>query len=111
LSAFEVELAIEKLKGCKSLGIDWIPVELLKAGGRTICSEIRKLNISIWNKEELPEECKESIIVPIYNCICFKCLWQSVIPISECRTSTIFPTSQQRMVWRKTFSTPVWGII
>ena len=28
---------------------------------------IRKLIISIWNKEELPEEWKESIIVPIHK--------------------------------------------
>ena len=62
-SAFEVELAIEKLKGHKSPGIDQIPAELIKAGGRTIRSEIHKLIISIWNKEELPEEWKESIIV------------------------------------------------
>jgi len=27
--------------------------------------EIHKLSISIWNKEELPEEWKELIIVPI----------------------------------------------
>jgi len=38
---------------------------LTKAGGRTICYEIHKLIISIWNKEKLPEEWKESIIVPI----------------------------------------------
>jgi len=29
-------------------------------------SEINKLINSIWNKEELPEEWKETIIVPIY---------------------------------------------
>ena len=55
-SAFEVELAIEKLKNHKSLGIDQIPAELIKAGGRTIRSEIRRLIISIWNKEKLPDE-------------------------------------------------------
>jgi len=60
-------LAIEKLKSHKSPGIDQIPAALIKAGGRTICSEIQKLIISIWNKEELPEEWKESIIVPIYK--------------------------------------------
>jgi len=38
-SAFAVELAIEKLKSHKSPGIDQIPKELIKAGGRTICSE------------------------------------------------------------------------
>ena len=64
-SAFEVELAIEKLKNHKSPGIDQIPAELIKAGGRTIRCVIHKLIISIWNKKELPEEWKESIIVPI----------------------------------------------
>jgi len=66
LSAFEVQMAIEKLKRHKSSGIDQIPVELIKAEGRTICCEIHTLIISIWNKEELPEEL-ESIIVPIYK--------------------------------------------
>jgi hypothetical protein len=66
-SAFEFELAIEKLKNHKSPGIDQIPAELIKAGGRTIRCEINKRIISIWNKEELPDELKESIIVPIYK--------------------------------------------
>jgi len=66
-SAFEVELAIGKLKNHKSPGIDQIPAELIKAGGRTVCGAIHKLIISIWNKEELPEEWKESTIVPIYR--------------------------------------------
>jgi hypothetical protein len=66
-SASEFELAIEKLKSNKSPGIDQIPVELIKEGGRTIHGEIHKLIISIYNKEELPEEWKESIIVPTYK--------------------------------------------
>ena len=66
-SACEVELAIEKLKNHKSPGTDQIPAELIKAGGRTIRCGIHKLIISIWNKEELPDEWKESIIVPIYK--------------------------------------------
>jgi len=40
---------------------------MIKTGGRTIHSEIHKLIISIWNKEELPEEWKHSIIIPIYR--------------------------------------------
>ena len=55
-SAFEVELAIGKLKNHKSPGIDQIPAELIKTGGKTICCAIHKLIISIWNKEELSEE-------------------------------------------------------
>jgi hypothetical protein len=68
-SAFEVEVSIEKLqvKRYKSPGTDQIPAELIKAGGGTIRGAIHKLIISIWNKEKLPEERKESIIVPIYK--------------------------------------------
>ena len=65
--ASEVEMATEKLKGHASLGIDQIPAGLIKTGVRTICSEIHKLINSIWNKDELREEWKESIIVPIYK--------------------------------------------
>jgi len=64
-NAAEFELAIDKLKSHKSPGIDQIPAELIKAGGRTICLKIHKLITSIWKEEKLPEEWKESIIVPI----------------------------------------------
>ena len=45
-SIFEFELAIGKLTNHKSPGIDQIPAELIKAGGRTICSVIHKLIIA-----------------------------------------------------------------
>ena len=63
-SAFEVEMAIEKLKRHKSPGTDQIPAEPIKAGCRTIHFEIHKLINSIWNKVELPEQWKELITVP-----------------------------------------------
>jgi len=66
-SAFELGMATEKLKRHTLPGIDQIPAELIKARGSTIRSEIHKLINSIWNKEELLEEWKESIIVPIYK--------------------------------------------
>jgi hypothetical protein len=66
-SVFEVTMAIEKLKRYKSPGIDQILAELIKAGGSEISSEIHKLIISIWNKEKLPDQWKESIIVPVYK--------------------------------------------
>jgi len=37
----------------------------MKAGGNTLHSEIHKLINNIWNKEELPQEWKEYIIVPV----------------------------------------------
>jgi len=42
-SAFEVEVAIEKLKRHKSPGIDQIPAEVIKAGGTAIRCVIHKL--------------------------------------------------------------------
>ena len=50
-SVFEVDLAMEKLKSHKSPGIDQIPTELIKEGGRTIRYQIHRLIVSIWNKE------------------------------------------------------------
>jgi hypothetical protein len=63
-SLVEVEIAIGKLKSYKSPGTDNIPAELIKAGGET-CSEIHKLICSVRNTEELPQQWKEFIIVPI----------------------------------------------
>jgi len=61
-SASAFELALEKLKSNKSPGIEQIPTEFTK----TIRCEFHKLIISIWNKEELPEQWKKSIMVLIY---------------------------------------------
>ena len=59
-SAFEVEVTTEKLKRCQSPGIDQILAEMVKAGGGTIHSNIHKHIHSVWKKEELPQQCKES---------------------------------------------------
>jgi hypothetical protein len=40
---------------------------MIKAGGRTILSEIYKLTNFIWNKEEFPDVWRELIIVPFYK--------------------------------------------
>jgi hypothetical protein len=64
-SLFDVEIAIGNLKDYKTSGIDQIPAKLIKAGGGTLYSEIRRLICFIWNKEELPQQWKECIIVPI----------------------------------------------
>jgi hypothetical protein len=68
-SLVEVEIAVGKLKSYKSLGTDQIPAELIKAGGVTLTlySEIHRLTCSIWNKEELPQQWKEYVILPVHK--------------------------------------------
>jgi hypothetical protein len=66
-SASEVEVAVGKLKRCKSPGAEQIPAEFIQTGGETLRSEIHKLIKLILNKEELPHQCKESILVPIHK--------------------------------------------
>jgi hypothetical protein len=63
----EVEIAIGMLRSFKYPCTDQIPTELIKAGGEALYSKIQRLICSVWNKEELPQQWKESIIVPIYK--------------------------------------------
>jgi hypothetical protein len=66
-SAFEFNMAIDKLKRQKSPGTDHIPTELIMAGDIKFRSDIHKYIDSIWNNEKLPEKLKESLIVPVYS--------------------------------------------
>jgi hypothetical protein len=63
----EVEIAIAKLERYKLPGSVQIWAELIQARGETLLSAIHELNNSIWNKEELPDQWKESIIVPVHK--------------------------------------------
>jgi hypothetical protein len=50
------------LKNYKSPGTDQIPAEQIQAGGETYAL----INFN-WNKEELPDQWKESVIVRVYK--------------------------------------------
>jgi hypothetical protein len=62
-----VEIPVSSLKNYKSPGSDQIPAELIQAGDEILRSEFHKLINYIWNKEELPGQWKESIIVPLHK--------------------------------------------
>jgi hypothetical protein len=66
-SCLEAEIAIAKLKKYKSPGSEEIPAELIRAGGEMLLSTIHKHINSVWNKEELLDQWKESIIVPVHK--------------------------------------------
>jgi hypothetical protein len=55
------------LKKYNSPDSDEIPAELIQAVGEILVSVIHKLISSVWNKEELPDQWKESLIVPIHK--------------------------------------------
>jgi hypothetical protein len=63
-----VEISIAKFKKYKSPGSDQIPAELIQAGGEILLlPAFHKLINSVWNKEELPDKWKESIIIPVHK--------------------------------------------
>jgi hypothetical protein len=62
-SAFEVEMAIEKLKRHRSPGIDQIPEELIKMRKVVeFCYEIHRLNNAICYNGELPEQWRTTFL-------------------------------------------------
>jgi hypothetical protein len=63
----EVEVAIGKLKRCKSQCLYHILAEMIEVGGETLHSEIHQLIMLIWNKEKLPHQWKESVVIPIHK--------------------------------------------
>jgi hypothetical protein len=65
-SRLEVEIVFAKLRKCKSPGSDRMLAELIQARGEMLLSVIHKLINSVGNKEESPDQWKESIIVPVH---------------------------------------------
>jgi hypothetical protein len=63
----EVEIDVANLKKYKSSDSDQILAELIQAGSETLLSMMHKHFNSLWNKEELCDQWKESIIVPVYK--------------------------------------------
>jgi hypothetical protein len=93
-SHLEVEIAFEKKKKYKSPGNDQIPVELIQAVSEILLSGIHKLVDSVWNKEELPYQWKEFIIVPVHKkgdkTDCNNYRWISLLSTSLKILSNIF---------------------
>jgi hypothetical protein len=64
-----LRFATGKLKWYISPAADQILPEIIQAGGGwgALHSDIHKFIKLIWNKEELPQQWKESIVVPIHK--------------------------------------------
>jgi hypothetical protein len=66
-SRLDAEITIAKLEKYKSPGSDEIPAELIQARGEILLSAIRNLINSVFNKDELPDQWKESIIILVHE--------------------------------------------
>jgi hypothetical protein len=66
-SSAENEVATDKLEIYKSPIIYQIPAEMIQEGSNILHSKIHELINSIWNREELPQQWKKSITVPLYK--------------------------------------------
>jgi len=67
LQISETTKTIRKLKNNKAAGLDEIPVELLKQGGEPVTEVLTELFNHIWHAEEIPEELREGIIIPLHK--------------------------------------------
>jgi hypothetical protein len=65
--ASEIEVAVGRLKRYKSPGVGQIPAQLVQARAEKLRSDIHEFVKLIWNKEEMPHQWKESIVVPIHK--------------------------------------------
>lgn len=63
----EVKEAIKTLKNNKAPGKDEISAELLKKGGDVVIDKMWELIQKVWDKEEMPNDWQEAIVVPIHK--------------------------------------------
>jgi hypothetical protein len=66
-TVIEVYDTIRRMKDNRAPGEDAITAELIKGGGRSLWKNIRQLIVSIWEKEEMPEEWRTTIICYIFK--------------------------------------------
>ena len=67
LTIEDVKEAIRNLKNNKAAGTNGIHLELIKYEGNKLLNRMYELVRQIWEEERLPEEWKETIIVPIHK--------------------------------------------
>ena len=67
LTIEDVKKAIRNLKNNKAAGTDGIYPELIKYRGDKLLNRMYELVRQIWEEERIPEEWKETIIVPVYK--------------------------------------------
>ena len=67
ISRNEVKVAISRMKNGKATGMDGIPVEVWKCLGEEGIDMLWDLMKGIYEKEKIPTEWRDSVIIPIYK--------------------------------------------
>ncbi|EYC04190.1 hypothetical protein Y032_0089g2272 [Ancylostoma ceylanicum] len=62
ISVEETEDAIRSLKNKKAPGLDEIPAEILKAGGRSMAEQLTRLCNDCWRQAKIPEDWRKGVI-------------------------------------------------
>ena len=63
----ETSAVIDMLKNHKASGIEGIPAETLKAGGRLLTRWLHEVILGVWESERAPAEWKQALIVPVFK--------------------------------------------
>lgn len=63
----EVQNAIASLKNNKGPGLDGIPAEIPKHGGRLLTHRLLHLITSIWSSEVIPQDCNDAKIITTFK--------------------------------------------
>lgn len=66
-SLSEVFSAISAMQNNNATGPDGIPAEILKAGGTRIHCVIHALIMETWDKEEIPSDLRDALIVILFR--------------------------------------------
>jgi hypothetical protein len=66
-TVIEVGDTIRRMKDSRAPVKYAITADLIKGSGRSLWKNICQLIVSIWEKEEMPEEWRTAIICPIYK--------------------------------------------
>ena len=63
----EIVQAVKAMKNNKAAGVDGIAAELIKHGGQRLQDEVIKIFKMIWAEEDIPQEWRTGIYVPIHK--------------------------------------------
>ncbi|XP_071510462.1 uncharacterized protein [Diadema antillarum] len=59
--------AIEQMKIGKAAGVDGIPLEVWKAGGKALHIKLHEFFTLCWNQGQLPQDLRDAIIITLYK--------------------------------------------